>query len=251
MTVSVVTISQRGRFPVLKILVKILLSQTIKPNEWVIVEGSKNEEDAKLHAEDIATIKVPFTLRYLPYEAGLKLGGLRNRGNEACKSDIIVCMDDDDFYPSDRIEHVVEQFRRNPSINIAGCSNVLLYDYSSKTMYQCIGFHGNHSTNNAMAWRSIYLKTHKHDPEKSNAEEASFTNQFVENMIPLEPTKTVIVSSHTNNTFDKRNLIQFNPRFKVIAHSALYAMMPEAFYQEYLEFFEKQIQKQNEAQKSK
>jgi glycosyltransferase involved in cell wall biosynthesis len=239
MKISVVTISQRGRFPTLQILVKHLLSQTIKPHEWVIVEGSKTEEDAALHAADIATIHVPFTVNYVPYKPGLKLGALRNRGNQACTGDITICMDDDDFYPTDRIQHVMEQFKKHPTLNIAGCTNVLLYDYTNKVFYQCIGFHPNHATNNTMAWRTKYIKTHRHDDEKSNAEEASFTNQFSEPMIPLTPTKTVIVSSHTSNTFDKRNLVKCNPRFIMIPHSAIHKLIPDDIYNEYSSFFVK------------
>ena len=238
MKVSVITISQHGRFPLLQLLLQHIQKQTVQTDEWVIVEGSKTPEDAALHKENIATLVATFPIRYLPYDGPVKLGGLRNRGNKACKGDIIICMDDDDYYPIDRIHHVLEQFRKYPNINIAGCSNVLLYDYSSKKLYQCVGFHGNHSTNNAMAWRSSYLTYHQHDDSKSNAEEASFTNSFSEKMIPLHPLKTVIVSSHTINTFDKRSLIESNPRFMLLPHSALYTIMPEAVHKIYSDFFE-------------
>lgn len=237
MKISVVTVSQNGRFPMLKLLVGHLLNQTTKPTEWVIVEGSRTKEDADAHAANIATIKVPFSLVYLPYVPGLKLGGLRNRGNKACTGDITVCMDDDDFYPNDRIQHVVEQFRKYPKMNIAGCSNVLMYMFQSKEFYQFVGFHANHSTNNGMAWRKAYLFDHKHDDNASNAEEASFTNNFSEPMIPLTPTKTVIISGHYNNTFDKRKIVECNSRYTLLPHSAIFHIIPEPIYKEYYDFF--------------
>jgi glycosyltransferase involved in cell wall biosynthesis len=238
MKVSIVTISQHRRFPVLQMLVKHILAQTVQPNEWVIVEGSKNAEDAALHAANIATLSLPFPIHYLPFQEGLKLGGLRNRGNQACTCDITVCMDDDDYYPPNRIEHVLDRFRKYPQMNIAGCSNVLVYDYSLKRLYQCTGFHANHGTNNTLAWRTSYVKTHQHDPSKSNAEEESFCSGFKEKMITLDPSSTVIVSSHTINTFDKQDLLQNNPRFKLIPHSALFGIMPEEVHKEYVAFFE-------------
>lgn len=237
MKVSIVTISQYRRFPVLKLLVKHLLAQTVQPTEWVIVEGSKNPFDAVIHAADIATLETPFPIRYLPYQDGLKLGGLRNRGNQACTGDITICMDDDDYYPPNRIQHVLDQFRKHPQHNIAGCSNVLVYDYSLKRLYQCTGFHANHATNNTMAWRTSYVKDHQHDPEKSNAEEESFCNGFSEKMVTLDPSSTVIVSSHTINTFDKQDLLQNNPRFKLLPHTALYSVMPEEIHKKYVECF--------------
>jgi glycosyltransferase involved in cell wall biosynthesis len=237
MKISIVTISQHTRFPVLQLLVKHILAQTIQPNEWVIVEGSKSKEDAELHGANIATLSTPFPIVYIPYQGDTKLGELRNRGNVACTGDITVCMDDDDYYPPNRIQHVVEQFKKYPQAEIAGCSNVLLYEYSLHKFYQCVGFHANHGTNNTFAWRSSFIKKHRHDPTKSNAEEASFTNEFTEKMIPLDPKSTVIVSSHTANTFDKRNLIQNNPRFKLLPHSAIYGIIPEEVYKQYDEFF--------------
>ena len=241
--VSIVTISQHTRFTVLELCLQHILAQTVQPFEWVIVDGSKTEEDAKIHGTNIATLVAPFTIHYIPYLDETKLGGLRNRGNVACKGDIIVCMDDDDYYPTNRIQHVLEQFKRYPTYQIAGCSNVLLYDYSLHRLYQCIGFHANHGTNNTFAWRANYIKNHTHDPSKSNAEEASFTNEFTEKIIPLDPKSTVIVSSHTANTFDKRSLIQNNPRFKLIPHPAVFAIMPEHIYKQYDEYFRNKTKK--------
>jgi len=236
--VSIVTISQHTRFPVLQLCLQHILKQTVQPMEWVIVDGSKSEADAVLHGQHIATLQAPFPIQYIAYQGDTKLGGLRNRGNVACKGDITVCMDDDDYYPPNRIQHVLEQFKRYPNYNIAGCSNVLLYDYGLHRLYQCVGFHANHGTNNTFAWRASYIKNHKHDPTKSNAEEASFCNEFTEKIIPLDPKSTVIVSSHTANTFDKRSLIQNNPRFTLIPHPAVFAIIPEDVYKQYDEYFE-------------
>jgi hypothetical protein len=110
------------------------------------------------------------------------LGELRNRGNTTCTGDITVCMDDDDFYPIDRVEHAVERLEGSKA-KIAGCSAVLIYDYFLDKLYKFKPFGPNHSTNNCMAWKKEYLKDNKHDSTKEMAEESSFTKAFTETMV--------------------------------------------------------------------
>ena len=234
-TVSVVTITQYKRRSALRLLYECIKRQTRKPDEWVIVEGSPLKEDADSNAEQIHSLRDSSEIRivYIPFEPDTKLGGLRNRGNKACMGDITVCMDDDDYYPSTRIEHVLSQMERFPDVLIAGCSNMLLYDFGTHTFYQCTGYHKNHSTNNAMAWRKKYLENHEHDMTRSYGEESSFTNNFTEPMIQLLPTHTVITSSHTSNTFDKRELIKNNPKFRLLPTSSLFTMMTAPQFHDY------------------
>ena len=243
-TVSVVTITQRKRFPVLQLLARLLLNQTRQPDEWVITEGSQTSEDAAENQVKVETLRavVPFPIVYVPYVAGTKLGGLRNRGNNACTCEIIVCMDDDDYYPVKRIEHAVERFREFPDRDIAGCSNLLVYDFGSRAFYQCKGFHENHSTNNAMAWRKRYLTKHRHDDSKTHAEEASFTNNFTEPMITLLPLLTVVTASHTQNTFDKRTIIKNNVSFNELPTNLIFQIMTLEHYKWYADWFQKQTE---------
>jgi len=208
-TVSIITITQRKRFQSLLILKDLIKLQTYKHiMEWVLVEGSLNEKDAEENKKNIETLKplIDIPIRYIPYEFGSKLGALRNRGNNACKGDITVCMDDDDYYFPERIEHAVKKLTSS-SCKIAGCSAILIYDFVLNRTYKFRGFHANHSTNNAMAWKKEFIKNHQHDPEKEMAEEASFTKTFTEPMVQLESEKSVIICSHNGNTFNKRELL--------------------------------------------
>ena len=210
-TVSIVTITQFKRFECLEVLHDIIKSQTYKNIiEWVVVEGSKTQEDAVKNAENIKKLKersdLGFPIVYLEHVPGLKLGGLRNRGNEACQGDITVCMDDDDFYPVDRVEHAVERLE-NSKAKIAGCSAVLIYDYFLDKLYKFKEFGPNHSTNNCMAWKKEHLKDNKHEADKEMAEESSFTKGFTEPMVQLDAKHTIVVSSHDANTFNKRELL--------------------------------------------
>ena len=75
----------------------------------------------------------------------LKLSELRNKGNKVCKGDITVCMDDDDYYPNDRVSHAVEKLSSSKA-KIAGCSGVLIYDYflekqTNQTLHQVCSYY--------------------------------------------------------------------------------------------------------------
>ena len=233
LTVSIVTITQHSRLKFMPLLIECIQSQMYPIMEWVIVEGSQTQEEAdqnQVFFKSISSEKI--AIRYLPFVKDTKLGGLRNRGNQACRGDIIVCMDDDDYYPPMRVSHVIDMFTLYPKKNLAGCTKILLYDYNIKQLYQCTGFSENHATNNTMAWRKEYHGIH--DESKTFGEESSFTNQFTEPMIQLESKYTVIVSSHNKNTFDKRDMIKDHPLFFKLSHNLLLRFMPEEVYEKYV-----------------
>ena len=210
-TVSIVTITQLKRFACLEVLKDIIQAQTYQPIiEWVIVEGSKTAEDAALNAVNIQRLKESSDLKlqiiYLEKQPGEKLGALRNKGNRACSGDITVVMDDDDYYPENRVSHAVEKLEGSNKL-IAGCSEMYIYDYVLEKLCKFIGFGENHSINSCFAWKKKYLEKHSHDDSKEAGEEPSFTNNFKEPMIQLDAEKTVVQSSHSQNTFNKRELL--------------------------------------------
>jgi glycosyltransferase involved in cell wall biosynthesis len=244
-SVSLVTITQLKRFNCLEILRNLIKEQTYDNIiEWVIVEGSKKKSDANLNKTNIDYLNqesgLSFPIKYIEFREDIKLGELRNIGNKSCVGDITVCMDDDDYYPKDRVEHAVEKLS-NSKANIAGCSAVLIYDYFLEKLYKFKEFGPNHSTNNCMAWKKEYLLTNTHDGSKEMAEESSFTKNFSEPMVQLESEHTIIVSSHDNNTFNKRELlvggtIRINPSLTQI-DNVITDFIKEPYYSKYKELF--------------
>lgn len=209
--VTMITITQLKRFNCLKILFMMIQKQTYQNiYEWVIVEGSQNKEDSLQNKQNIKTfieeIKplVNFKINYIEY-SGLKLGGLRNIGNTAATGDIIVCLDDDDYYPPERITSAVDALNSSKFL-IGGVSDVYLYDFFMDKLFKFKGFMEYHSTNNCMAYKREYLITHKHDPEIEVGEERSFTLEFKTPLVKIDSRKTIIAISHNFNTFNKREL---------------------------------------------
>ena len=226
-TVSLLTITQRTRNKCLKNLLDFILSQTYHGIiEWIIVEGSKTEKEAEENKEFIINInETHFPKKYIGFEESSKLSDLRNRGNDACKGDIIVCMDDDDYYPPKRVETAVAKLT-NSTKQIAGCSYAYMYHYNLDKLYKFKSFGRNHSTNNCFAYKKEYLLTHRHDSGLDLGEEMSFTNEFTEPMIQLDSEDCIVISSHSSNTFDKTSLcIKENVQIREILNNNI--ILPE------------------------
>lgn len=214
-TVSILTVTQYSRRECMIVLARLIKQQIYKKiEEWVIVEGSQTEAEANANSNylfshiDMATL--PFNIYYIPYNSFLGsqsryLSDLRNNGNNVCRGDIIVCMDDDDYYPPTRISHAVHMLSSS-NLQIAGCSRSYIYFYLTKTFFQSKGFGEGHSTNNCLAYKRAYLETHSYEYGLSRGEEPSFTNDFTEPMVQLDPMKTIVISGHRQNTVDKEKI---------------------------------------------
>jgi glycosyltransferase involved in cell wall biosynthesis len=203
-TVSLLTITQYSRRECLANL-SMLIHRQIYKNiiEWVIVEGTPDKEDSMKNAEIISQMKSDIPINFVSWRAGQQLSDLRNAGNEVCKGDIIVCLDDDDYYPPTRVSHAVYRLQNSEAL-IAGCSQAYIYFYQSAQFFQFKRLFGNgHSTNNCMAYKRAYLENHRHQSGLDKAEESSFTDEFTEPMEQLDPAKTIVISGHGTNTVDK------------------------------------------------
>jgi hypothetical protein len=226
--VSLLTITQLARNKCLQNLFEFIQAQTYKNIlEWVIVEGSKTEKAAEKNEEFIRKelitkeliTKMPFPIKYIAYTEGAKLSDLRNRGNAACDGAIIVCMDDDDYYPPKRVETAVAKLIHSNK-QIAGCSYAYMYNYTLDKLYKFKSFGKNHSTNNCLAYKKEYLLTHKHAAGLDRGEEMSFTDNFTAPMIQLDSEDCIVISCHQTNTFDKTPLcVKTNPQLREILHN--------------------------------
>lgn len=211
-SVSIITITQLKRFECIKILFDLIKAQTYSNIiEWVIVEGSKLSLEAIENKNNITEFikiietqsNIKFKINYIEKDKDVKLGELRNIGNRKCQGEITVCMDDDDYYPPDRVEHAVNKLSNSP-YDIAGCSQHLMYDYDLNILVQMKSFGKYHSINSCMAWKKKYIETNSHESEKEFGEEQSFTKNFTNPMVQLDPFSTVILSSHSANTYSKK-----------------------------------------------
>tara|TARA_B100001758_G_C18301484_1_gene552635 strand:+ start:289 stop:1110 length:822 start_codon:yes stop_codon:yes gene_type:complete len=207
------TYNRREFFPN---IIRCVLAQTypLHRMEWVIIDDGQDciEDLIKPYLEDNKKNK-GLKFRYYYSKDKIKLGRKRNMLNEHAKGDIIVCLDDDDFYPPVRVSHAVTQLEKKKKFLIAGCSTLHCYYNHVKEIYQYGPYGPYHGTNATFAYRKEYLKNHHYEDHAEQAEEAFFTNKFSEPLIQLDPYKTMLCIVHNHNTFDKVDILG-NPQFK-------------------------------------
>jgi hypothetical protein len=193
-----------NRRPFIKTLIKCFEHQTYPKDkmEWIIIDdGTDKIEDL---VKDIPQVK------YYKYDEQMVLGKKRNIMHEKCSGDIIVYMDDDDYYPPERVSHSVEMLLSHPKALCAGASEIYIYFKHINQMYQFGPYGPNHATAGTFAFKKELLDEHSYDDNAALAEEKHFLKNYTVPFIQLEPKKTILVFSHIHNTFDKKTLLD-NP----------------------------------------
>jgi hypothetical protein len=123
-------------------------------------------------------------------------------------------MDDDDYYPPERISHAVDMLKNNPKKLCAGSSEMYIYFKHIHKMYQFGPYGPNHSTAGTFAFRKELLQITSYDNNACLAEERHFLKEYTIPFVQLDPKKTILVFSHVQNTFDKKTLLD-TPNDKV------------------------------------
>ena len=176
--------------------------------EWIIVDDGTDKIEDLIVTSDIPQI------RYFKVDEKMTLGTKRNYMHQFVRGSIIVYMDDDDYYPPERISHAVERLMGKPEAMCAGSSEIYLYFKSMNKMIQCGPYNQNHATAGTFAFRTEMLKTTKYEDHAALAEERAFLKDYTIPFVQLDPLKTILVFSHDHNTFDKRKMFdtQQDPR---------------------------------------
>jgi hypothetical protein len=120
-------------------------------------------------------------------------------------------MDDDDYYPPERISHAVTTLQKNPKALCAGSSTMYIYFKHIDKMYQFGPYGPNHATAATFAFRKELLKQTRFDENASVAEEKKFLKNYTIPFVQLDPMKSILVFSHNHNSFDKKVLLNQMP----------------------------------------
>lgn len=192
-----------NRRPFIKTMFECFNHQTYPKDriEWIIVDDGTDKI-----ADLIKTSNIP-QIKYYEVPEKLTLGAKRNLMHSFCKGSIIVYMDDDDYYPPERIEHSVDVLMANPKALCAGSSEIYIYFKHIQKMVQFGPYNPNHATAGTFAFRAELLKTTRYEDKAALAEERAFLKGYTVPFVQLDPMKTILVFSHEHNTFDKRKLL--------------------------------------------
>ena len=190
-----------NRRPFIPYIIQCFENQTYPKDrmEWIIIDdGTDKIGDLVSHIPQV---------KYFSYEKKMYLGKKRNIMHEKSKGDIIVYMDDDDYYPPERVSHAVETLQKNPNALCAGSSEMYIYFKHIGKMMKFGPYGPNHSTAATFAFRRELLKQTKYDEDAALAEERNFLKQYTIPFVQLDPMKVILVFSHNHNSFDKKTLL--------------------------------------------
>ena len=191
-----------NRRPFWPMCIKNFLNQDYPADkmEWIIIDdGTDQIEDL---VKDIPQVK------YFKYDTKMPLGKKRNIMHEKSSGDILVYMDDDDYYPKERVSHAVNMLISHPNALCAGASEIYIWFKHIQKMWQFGPYSANHATAGTFAFKRELLKEHSYEEHAALAEEKAFLKNYSVPFVQLEPKKTILVFSHIHNTFDKKKLLE-------------------------------------------
>ena len=191
-----------NRRPFWPMCIKNFLNQDYPPDkmEWIIIDdGTDPIEDL---VKNIPQVK------YFKYDTKMPLGKKRNIMHDKSSGDILVYMDDDDYYPRERVSHAVNMLLSHPNALCAGASEIYIWFKHIQKMWQFGPYSANHATAGTFAFKRELLKEHRYDENAALAEEKAFLKNYSVPFVQLEPKKTILVFSHIHNTFDKKKLLE-------------------------------------------
>jgi hypothetical protein len=167
--------------------------------EWIIID------DGTDLIEDLVASHP--RVKYFKYDTKMTLGKKRNLLHEKSRGEILVYMDDDDYYPPQRVSHAVHMLVTHPEALCAGSSEIYIYFKHIGQMKKFGPYGPNHATAGTFAFKRKLLKNNRYNDDACLAEERAFLKDYTVPFVQLDPMKVILVFSHEHNTFDKRKLL--------------------------------------------
>lgn len=165
--------------------------------EWIIIDDTPGLDSSAEFPEFIDGIRV----HYYYLNKKIPLATKRNLLNHRAQGKYIINMDDDDYYPPCRVSHAVETLMTQGT-ELAGTTVMYMYFAKDKRIYRLGPYRENHGTAATLAYTKAYTETHNFG-DGNYAEEGVFTEGWKNKMAQLNPMKTVLALSHSDNTIEK------------------------------------------------
>jgi glycosyltransferase involved in cell wall biosynthesis len=183
--------------------------------EWLVYDDG-TDKITDLVAPDSPLVS-GLRVRYFSNDTKLNIGAKRNFLNDQAAGEIIVTMDDDDYYSPERIQHAVQTLisacRPSPSKpirtceeGICGSSRNFMYFTDDASIYEVGPYGARHATFGTMAYTKAFALKHRCDESVTFAEEITFTRSYKAPLVQLDPFKVMVVICHSENTFSKDKL---------------------------------------------
>jgi glycosyltransferase involved in cell wall biosynthesis len=153
-------------------------------------------------------------VRYIRLDRRRPLGFKRNLLAREARGDVLVHMDDDDYYPPTRVSHAVERLLSS-GIGLAGASQNYIYNSADDSVVVSGPFGQNHGLDGTFAYFRSYIRDHRFDDEAMVRVEARFTEKFQSPMTQLDGRSTILIVQHAKNTWDKTRTARVPSRLRL------------------------------------
>jgi glycosyltransferase involved in cell wall biosynthesis len=142
-------------------------------------------------------------IRYVAVTERANVGVKRNVCAELARGEIVVCMDDDDWYPPDRVASCVERLQR-ASADVVGKSELHFYDTQTERIHVYPHSSERHACAASMAFRKSYWRRRPF-AETRVAEERPILDDLTSHMVQLDQAswRVMLCINHGTNTYRK------------------------------------------------
>lgn len=142
---------------------------------------------------------------YIRYEKPIPLGQKRQELKTRATGEILVCMDDDDYYPPTRVSSAVATLKAHPDIGFAYAPTLHLYYPHERAVYSSGPWTSNwpHAT---FAFTKAFADTHHYTEGDAYGEERHFTDFYRVPHLQLKAEDTILALCHNHNTIPKNRL---------------------------------------------
>jgi len=180
------------------IMLKCIENQTYPKNliEWIILDDGEDK------IEDLVS-DIPY-IRYYKTEK-MNIGEKRNLINKYSRGEILIYIDDDDYYPPERISHTVETLENSICV---GSSLMYMYFPDLDKIYQFGPYGEYHATAATLGFKRELLNKTAYNDNDARAEEKFFLKKWTIPLKQLDSKKTILVIAHSKNTVDKKKLLK-------------------------------------------
>lgn len=180
--------------------------------EWIILDDSPRDSIKKLKK------KLPRSdsrIKYYTCKKIDRIGKKRNKANELASGEIIVHMDDDDYYPPDSIINRVRALLTY-SKNCVGCSSINCINLLDNTCFKTCGGYKDNTIITGEASLCYYKKfweDQRYDEDVIGEECKAFLENRTNDYIDLHSAFVMIAITHSKNMSDrviKNSINRFN-----------------------------------------
>lgn len=198
MSISLLTPTTNDRIIYFDRLIRCIEAQDypLENIEWIILDDFFNPKLSEM----VGSYKY---IKYMSVDSKKNIGEKRNILNKMAQGDILINIDDDDYYPPNKISYVVDCFEKNPEYLISGSSCV--YMYYDKEIYRVGPYGTSHATGNTLSYKKKYTENNFYR-NVTYAEEKQFLRNYTTKLLQLPSIYSILVIRHTSNTANKAPL---------------------------------------------